>query len=218
MRKYAGFWSWPDRRRRELAIVEDLLQAMSLRGAQLYESPACALQDPPDCVLRAADGSVVAMEVTELACEEAVRRNQKGDRVYRDWQPNEVVEEVAARLREKDTKTFRGGPYSKISAIIHTDEPVIGYDSYREILSSTSFGSFVQISEAYLLFSYDPAHQYCPYVLLSLSRDPHVNLRAQIRCPTTACTRRRGRRVTTVLGRSYRCAPAGGDAERRWAD
>ena len=84
LRKYAGYWSWPDKRRRELGVVEELLNAMRSRGAQGYRSPESAPEDPPDCTMRAVDGSLVAVEVTELVCKEAARRNQRGQRVYRD--------------------------------------------------------------------------------------------------------------------------------------
>lgn len=98
IRKYAGFWSWPEKRRRELGIVKDLLCAMSLRGVRLYHSPESASNDPPDCILHATDGALVAAEVTELVCKEATIRNQKGERVYRDWQPIEVFREVSSLL------------------------------------------------------------------------------------------------------------------------
>jgi len=109
------------------------------------------------------------VEVTELVCQEAARRNQKGERIYRDWQTHEVLRKVKDRLQEKDAKVYRGGPYSKIVAIVHTDEPVIAYESYHDPLAAESFGPFVQIQEAYFLFSYDPNHSYCPYVQLRLS-------------------------------------------------
>lgn len=38
IRKYAGFWAWPDKRRRELGVVEEPLKAMGRRGTQGYQS------------------------------------------------------------------------------------------------------------------------------------------------------------------------------------
>lgn len=69
-------------------------------------------------------------------------------------------------------KTYSGGPYAKIIAIIHTDEPVIGYDVYHETLSSILFGPFLQINEADFIWSYDPKYQFCPYAQLSLAAAP----------------------------------------------
>lgn len=168
MRKYAGFWAWPDKRRKELGVVEELFEAMRWGGIQEYQSPENAPEDPPDCTMRAADGSLAAVEVTELVCQEAARRNHNGERIYRDWQPVEVLQQVKDRLQAKDAKVYRGGPYSKIVAIVYTDEPVLTYASHQNLFAAESFGPFAQIQEAYFLFSYDPNYNYYPYVQLRL--------------------------------------------------
>jgi hypothetical protein len=171
-RRYASFFEWPDKQRKELGVVEQLLKAMEVSGESVYRSPTSgpSANHAPDCIAYDLSGEAVAMEVRELVSEEAIQRNQKEDQwvkwVYRDWQPKEVVEEVSRILREKDAKEYHGGPYVKIAVVIYTDEMTISYNSCAELLRSNVFGPFEQVSEAFLLFPYGSGS--CPYVRLQL--------------------------------------------------
>lgn len=138
---------------------------MEARGEVEFCSPRCWSQDPPDCIGKDKTGETVAFEVTELVSEEAVRMNQKGHQVYRDWRPAEVVNRIDEILKDKDSKVYKGGPYSRIVAVIHTDEPVISFDEYSQILTEHPFGPLKQVTEAFLVMR-------DAYIHLSLERSP----------------------------------------------
>lgn len=171
VRKYASFFEWPDKKLKERDVVDYLLRSMELRGEAEYSEPTPSPDDPPDCVVFDRDGKLVAVEVTELVSAEAIRRNQRGDDVYRDWKPNEVTHEINSLLLKKDGKRFHGGPYTKKIGLIFTDEVIIqaSQEEYAEYLAGQSFGPVEQIDEAYFLFSYDGIDR-CLYIKLRLIR------------------------------------------------
>lgn len=133
-------------------------------GEGEFCSPRCWSQDPPDCIGKDKTGKTVAFEVTELVSEEAVRMNQKGHHVYRDWRQAEVVSRIDEILKDKDSKVYRGGPYSRIVAVIHTDELVISYDEYSPVLTEHPFGPLKQVTQAFLVMR-------DAYIRLSLAKE-----------------------------------------------
>lgn len=170
-RKYASFFEWPDKKLKERSVVDYLLCSMELEGEAEYSEPIPSPDDPPDCVVSDRDGRPVAVEVTELVSAEAIRRNQQGDDVYRDWKRNEVTDEINSLLQKKDDKRFHGGPYAKKIVLIFSDEIILQarQEEYVDYLAGQSFGPVEQIDEAYFLFSYDGIDR-CPYIKLRLTR------------------------------------------------
>ena len=174
-RGYATHFEWPDKPLKELGIVKEWLRSMESRGEAAYSNPIPFSDDPPDCVVFDRAGREVAVEVTELVSSKAIKKNQGKkleDRVYRDWRPHEVITKINDIIRNKDGKTFNGGPYAKKILLIHTDEFRLLIDReeiYEQYLPSQSFGPVKQIDEAYLLFSYEPDVGY-PYIKLPLHR------------------------------------------------
>ncbi len=171
VRKYASFFTWPDQKIEERGALRDLLHSMQLSGEAEYSEPTSSPVDPPDCIVLDRDGRLVAVEVTELVSGEAIQRNQWGEKIYRDWKPNEVADEINRLVLGKDGKKFHGGPYAKKIVLIFTDEIVLQacQAEYAEYLAGQSFGQVNQMDEAYLLFSYDGTDR-CPYVKLRLKR------------------------------------------------
>lgn len=170
VRKYASFFEWPDKKLKERSIVEFLLNSMQLGGEAKYSKPIPSPDEPPDCVVSDEDGRPVAVEVTELVSAEAIRRNQRGNNVYREWKFNEIAHELNNAILKKDGKRFHGGPYAKKIVLIFTDEIILqaSQEEYAEYLAGLSFGPVEQIDEAYLLFSYDGTDR-CPYLKLRLN-------------------------------------------------
>ena len=171
IRKYAPFFEWPDKKGKELGIVDDLLHSMHLGGETEYSKPISSFVDPPDCVISDRNGSLVAVEVTEFVSAEAIQRNKRGDKVYRDWQLNEVIQKLHILIQEKDAKVFHGGPYAKKIFVIFTDEIILlaSQEEYKKGLLGQFFGPVEQINEAYFLFSYDGIDR-CPYIKLCINR------------------------------------------------
>ena len=154
----------------EKFIAQELLRSMESRGEEKYFGPVRppSSGDPPDCVVSDNAGNLVAVEVTEFVSSEAIKKNQKEgiegiNRIIRNWEPEEVIEEVGRIIQKKDGKTFNGGPYAKKILLIFTDEDalVIRRFEYKKLLPEQSFGPVKQIDEVYFLFS--PVGNAYPY-------------------------------------------------------
>lgn len=52
--------------------------------------------------------------------------------------------------------------------IIHTAEPAIEYEHIKPAIDNHLFTLLKQVDEAYLLFSYPPYEEKCPYIRLRL--------------------------------------------------
>lgn len=175
-RKYASFFEWPDRVIKETGIVRTLCEAMERAGEARFSDLQAGPHpnQAPDCVARNDRGQRIAIEVSELVSSEAIKLNQKAklptDRVYMDWEPQDVVSHVATILAGKDSKTYHGGPFSTIIVVIHCDELTIKSDEYIPTLIRTHFGPFRQVDEAFFLFSYEPDAGGYPYARIWLKR------------------------------------------------
>lgn len=168
-RKYASFFEWFDKGQKELGIVETLLQSVAFKGAETFLNLSISLKDPPDCIAEDQSGNLIGFEVRELVDEEAVRLNAQGKEVYRNWEVNEVIKELESIIVEKDSKTFHGGPYKRLILVIHTDEFVLDFQTLKPFLEICEFKKTNQISEVYLLFSYDPEISHFPHIQLKIA-------------------------------------------------
>lgn len=175
-RKYASFFEWPDKQLKECGVVQSLFESMGKEGL----TPPTGLRpgphpnQAPDCVAEGVSGGVVAIEVTEFVSRKAIEMNQKGRKVYRDWKPDEVVNEVRNIIAGKDRVTYVGGPYSKIVLVIHTDEIALDHETYCNVLSAPSFDTQV-IDEAFFIFSYRSQVKGYPYVQLNVKPNRPVD-------------------------------------------
>ncbi len=173
LRKYASYFEWPDKQRKELGVVEKLIAAMELSGERRFHSPrkGPSSNHAPDCVALNQSEERIAFEVCELVSEKAIQCNiaakEARDAVYCDWRPEDVSDEVSKILLRKDKVTYIGGPYSRIVLVIHSDEPIVLHSTCADALRSRIYDKPKIIDEAYFLFSYDPSFKYCPYVRLT---------------------------------------------------
>ena len=172
LRKYASYFEWTDKQRKELGVVEELLKAMELSGEKRFQSPRYgpSANHAPDCVVLNQNDELVAIEVCEMVSGKAIQCNigvkDAKDAVYCDWLPEHVTEEVGNILLRKDNVNYIGGPYSNIVVVIHSDETVVVHSTCAAALESRIYDKPNKINEAYFLFSYDPEFNYCPYVKL----------------------------------------------------
>lgn len=144
----------------ESISTHDFKQLTNLRPAEA---------DPPDCVAETAEGTKVGFEVRELVDQEAVQLNEKGEQVYRDWRPPEVVQEIQNIINEKDEKKFLGGPYEKLVLVIHTAEPVLTFDELKPVLYAHAFEATVNLTDVFLLSQYEPATKGYPYIKIKIA-------------------------------------------------
>ena len=166
---YASFFDWPDKPIKELGIVRDLLDSIETDGGNHgivkvhHHRP-----DPPDCVGTSANGERTAFEVTEFVDEKAIVRNKRGENVLKEWGKRELTLKINSIVKNKDSKAYHGGPYSKLALVIHTDEPLLSDIGCNEILREQKFGPCQRITDIWLLFSYVPGRQSYPYLRLSI--------------------------------------------------
>ncbi len=166
MRTYAPFFEWFDKGRKELGVVEELLGSLNQTGRTYFHSPRLQKPDPPDCVCVNGSGAPVAVEVTEVVCQDAARLNAQGKNVMRLWNPGDLAGNVAHRLGEKDGKTYHGGPYAETVACLFTDEPMLTLEQATSELATHQFGPFKQLTSGFLVFSYDPRTKSYPMLAL----------------------------------------------------
>ena len=167
LRKYAGFFHWPDKRIKEWDVVDELLRSMHADGDCRYTRVKSVDDDAPDCVIRDSAGGQVGVEVTELVDKDAIEMCERGMNVYREWSDQAVREQIAQILKEKDQKMHFGNLYSKRILVIHTDERELTSPYLFPILDASVFPRPRNIDEAYVLCSYDPSLGY-PYKRLNL--------------------------------------------------
>ena len=168
-REYASFFDWFDKGQKELGVVESLLGSMKLQGANTFQNLYISPKDPPDCIAKDQSSNLIGIEVTELVDEDAVRLNAQGKNVYRKWTADEVVKEIESIIVGKDSNTFHGGPYKKLILVIHTDELDINFQALKPMLEIHEFKKTSQITEAYLLFTYDPTNKHYPHIQLKIA-------------------------------------------------
>jgi hypothetical protein len=178
-RPHAGYFrggSRQHKKRDELFAVQKLLESMEIAGESLYHSPRICEHDPPDCIAEDRRGRSVALEVTELVDEDAVAQAASGDTSLRLLEFDEVVERIRAILRKKDRAVCGVGSHSKIVLLICTDEYTLKtYRDCVEALKNRRFSPLKRIDEAYVLFSFDPYEEQCPYVQLRFGEDGESN-------------------------------------------
>jgi hypothetical protein len=167
-RKYASFFEWIDKEGKEFGVGEELLKTMNSAGSLQLSNLALCNPDPPDLTCHNNQGDLIAIEVSEIVCEEAVRLNQQSQNVYRNWQPGELQAAIAERLVRKDKVTLQGGPYQGFFVCLFTDELMLTHQAASDDLSRVIFGPFSQITDAFLLFSYQPDTKSYPVVRLHI--------------------------------------------------
>ncbi len=168
---YASFFDWPDKPVKEHGVVCDLLESIEAEGGHHGILKLRSHQpDPPDCVGTAASGERIAFEVTELVDQDTIKRNRRGENVWKEWTQDELLLKIEGIVRRKDSKTLHGGPYSKVVLVIHTDEPLLRQMPLGEILRDQKLFPCQKITDAYLLLSYQPGRESYPFFRLEAVR------------------------------------------------
>ena len=171
-RGHASFFEWaPNRDLEELGVATYFAESLGHRGEQVLSNVVSRGRgnDPPDCEAIAPDGTTVAIEVTELVDPAAiVAFKHKQLYEWSDWSPEKLQDALARRLVAKAArrKSLKGGPYGQYIVLIYTDEPMLPYDTAVTLLERAAFEACEDIDRAYLLISYDPKLEYCPYLQL----------------------------------------------------
>jgi len=169
-RGYADFFGWAiDRDLEESGVLSSLAESMAADGVLFYENIKSRRRpnDPPDCEATDSEGARVAIEITELVDNEAIRAFKQG-RVYdwADWPREKFISSLADRIAAKDKRYphLKEPPYvGGYVVVVFSDEPVLTRSTVQEYLKDHDIPRPVHISRAILILSYDPAIQRCPY-------------------------------------------------------
>jgi hypothetical protein len=126
--------------------------------------------DPPDCEGTDYIGRRVAIEITELVDEAAIRAYKQG-RVYdfAEWTKEKFTSSLDALLAAKDARypSLKDPPYDGgYIVVVFTDEPMLQRSTVEAYLSAVVRAKPRSISAAYRLLGYDPTVQRCPYYQL----------------------------------------------------
>jgi hypothetical protein len=169
-RGYADFFGWAiDRDLEESGVLSSLAESMAADGVLFYEKVKSRRRpnDPPDCEAIDSDGARVAIEITELVDNEAIRAFKQG-RVYdwAEWPREKFISSLADRIAAKDKRypDLKEPPYKGgYVVVVFSDEPVLTRSTVQEYLKDHDIPRPVHISRTILILSYDPAIQRCPY-------------------------------------------------------
>lgn len=182
-RGYADFFGWrTDRALEETGVLQSLAESMSIAGVEpLWRSIASRGRgcDPPDCEAVDAAGRRVAIEVTELVDEDLLRRYSAAKREGRampfewaDWSAERFALQLAHLLAKKDVRfpKLKGTPYpGGYQVVLFTDEPALSTSVVEAYMRRLDPMACAHVTAAYLLLSYDPAVQRCPFFVLPLT-------------------------------------------------
>jgi hypothetical protein len=175
-RGYADFFGWiPDRNLGEWGVVTCLVESLERDGKNILNSlkrRGCQ-NDPPDCEGLSNDGMRIAIEVTELVDEDAIKKYKSGFPCEcAIWDKKKFIGLLQKRLSIKDSKypDLKEPPYDGgYFVVVHTDETMLDRITVESYLLDHEFKNLSNLTQAFLLLSYDPAIEMCPYYELKLS-------------------------------------------------
>ena len=161
LRKHASFWQWKKKPVMERGVVQELLNSMHRDGDMRYQNARSVNDDWPDCEVDDEFDNTVAVEVTELVDEEAIRVAERGEMDFSYQTEGEIKERVSRILAHKDLRSSHGGLYGKVILVIFTDE--FTHSRLFPIIRNTEFMRLENIQEAFIITSYDPVTHTYPW-------------------------------------------------------
>lgn len=175
-RGYADFFGWgSDRDIEEWGVVKNLAESLELDGEEIFISlkQRGRPNDPPDCESLDNKGNRIAIEVTELVDSVAIKAYKSGD-VYEwaTWDKNKFITSLELLLITKNSKytKLKDQPYNGgYFIVIFTDEPMLDRQTVESYLQGHNFKKLPNVTRAFLLISYDPNVNRCPYYELQIS-------------------------------------------------
>jgi hypothetical protein len=176
-RGYADFFGWSaDRDLEELGVITALAESLRADRALFFSDLVRRgrSNDPPDCEAVDRDGDRIAIEVTELVDESAIRAFKAG-RVYdrADWDREKFLLRLYSLIAGKDRRypELKGSPYpGGYVVVVFTDEPMLTRTAVEGFLAGHAVPEPRYIDRTFLVLSYDPGVERCPYFELALHR------------------------------------------------
>lgn len=159
-RSYASFYDWPHKGTKEWALAKQFVDTR----ADLTVIDIKMGGDPPDCELVLSSGHVIGLEIVELVDQQMIEhvvRTGETD-AYADWSFERLQAELMRIVigKGEKLKKARGGPFSNLFLLIHTDETMLCHGNLPEWIAKIQVTTSL-IDEAYLLESYSPHERGC---------------------------------------------------------
>ena len=168
-RGYADFFLWPiDRDLEEWGIANSLKESLEATENSFFSELRRRGRgnDPPDLEAVNFQGERIAIEVTELVDESAIKNYKETNEYdWAEWDKLKFLNGLQYAIKTKDEKfpKLQGSPYpGGYYLIIHTDEPELVSNKVDDYLQESHIEPPDYLSKVYLLMSYDPAVSYCP--------------------------------------------------------
>lgn len=168
-RGYADFFSWPiDRDLEEWGIANSLKESLEATGNDFFADLRRRGRgnDPPDLEAVNLQRQRIAIEITELVDESAIKKyKQTNDYDWAEWDKNKFINSLQYAINAKDKKfvKLKGSPYpGGYFLVIHTDEPELKVGLVDQYLHDSNMVSPKHLKKVYLLISYDPDVGHCP--------------------------------------------------------
>lgn len=173
-RGYADFFGWSTNRDlEELGVLQSFAESLEAKNSLFFinlksrERP----NDPPDCEAINLQGQRIAFEVTELVDSDAIKAFKAGKHYdFAEWPTEKFHSRLSERLLTKDASytSLKDAPYpGGYVIVVFTDEPALPRSTIETLLKNWIPPNLSFTSSAYLLLSYDPSIQGCPYFTLA---------------------------------------------------
>lgn len=174
-RGYASFFGWQiDRDFEELGALKALSESLDADGKLFFNQIRIRGRgnDPPDLEGLDSQDHRVAFELTELVDGEAIKAYKAGH-IYEwaQWSKEDFLCELAKLLDSKAKRfpALKDAPYpGGYVVVVFTDEPELRQQVVQEHLAKHLFTGISEITHAFLVLSYDPALERCPYFELKI--------------------------------------------------
>ncbi len=173
-RGYADFFGWSTNRDlEELGILQSFAESLEANNSLFFTNPKSRERpnDPPDCEAIDLEGQRIAFEVTELVDPDAIKAFKAGKHYdFAEWPTKKFHSRLSERLLTKNASyiSLKDAPYpGGYVIVVFTDEPALPRLTVETLLKNWKPPNLSFTSSAYLLLSYDPSIQACPYFTLA---------------------------------------------------
>ena len=189
-RGYADFFDWPEKRQKELGLLQVFAEAFGRSGGVISgEHLTEPGLDPPDGVAVSQTGARIGIELVELVDQGLIERQKRDPQrtQWRDWTDQELREALRTLVGRKDSTRQIASllrDYPGYWTVIHTDEPALTPESVAQHVADFQVGPCRLVTRCFLLMSYSPAIKGYPLVEIPVRRTLWSRLKRWVGRPT----------------------------------
>jgi hypothetical protein len=172
---YAGQFNYntaKDKAIVELGTCQEWCRSIAAEFGLNIGEPEPNLQDPPDCTVLI-EGKSHGVELVQLIDSEHKLRSIKGESPYygklfldMQWSRERFISKVNKIIQKKSEKYHKNKQHIDV-LVIHTDETWLTSSQARQWLRNNHVKQVSNITNVYLLFTYDPSwHDHWPVLCI----------------------------------------------------